>query len=543
MSQSRTPAGLVAKQIRVRIQKRDFTLRAISQREAARTWDLTRAFYRARRYRPAWTDGRGPVGDAGQFTDVLARAGEEGLDPRDYDAAELAADVKRLQPGILQEAPDATVLADLDLRLTFAYFRYGYHLLNGRAPREALDPEWVASSRKVDLPANLKQGLARHDIPGSLAELAPKDPRYVKLKEAWTRYADLAARGGWPAVPPGPPLRPGASGPRVEALARRLAAGGDLAGPATSSFDGRVQEAVRAFQARHGLEPTGVADATTVAALNIPVERRMRQIQMNLERWRWLPSDLGPDYIQVNIPDFRLDVMNGGRSVMNMKVVVGKRMSPTPMFTDRVVSVELNPYWNIPASIARNEILPAIAQDPDYLSRNHMAVVSKSGSEVVDAGGVDWSDTSASFPYALRQEPGPDNPLGRIKFVLPNEYDVYLHDTPAGHLFNVKERDFSHGCIRVEHPLELAEYLLQGRPEGSPERLEEMIQSGEHKEIPAVRKLPVDILYWTAWVDPNGVVEFRDDVYGHDVRLDAALRQGRMSSFRVNLPSQQPTGV
>src|SRR6185369_10594507 len=307
----------------------------------------------------------------------------------------------------------------------------------------------------------------------------------------------------------------------------------DLQGAAPAAYDASVGEAVRHYQARSGLSVTGIVDAATLSSLNVPAGSRLRQIQLNLERWHWLPPDLGNRYILVNIPDYRLQVVDGGRPIMSMAVVVGKRMSPTPMFSDHAVAVEVNPYWNVPVSISRAEIAPKAAQDPGYLERSHMHVLSKPGEDgqEVEASTVDWTDTSGDVSYALRQDPGPDNPLGRIKIALPNEYDVYLHDTPAGQLFSAKDRDFSHGCIRVEKPLDLAAYLLQGSSEGTPDHLQELIASGQNHWIKIPNPIPVHILYWTAWVDGDGTVQFRDDVYGHDQRLDQALRSGVVSQF------------
>jgi murein L,D-transpeptidase YcbB/YkuD len=239
----------------------------------------------------------------------------------------------------------------------------------------------------------------------------------------------------------------------------------------------------------------------------VPVQRRIRQIQLNLERWRWLPSSLGDRYVYVNVPEFRMELVEGGRKAIDMAVVVGKQQSQTPVFSDRMEYVELNPEWNVPPSIAREEILPKLASDPGYLARNDMEFVGSDGNT------------------RIRQRPGPDNPLGQIKFMFPNEFDVYLHDTPADHLFSRAERGFSHGCIRLERPVQLAEYLFKDDPNWSGARIREAIVSGEQKSIKLPQKIPVHILYFTAWVEDDGTIHFRQDLYGHDTRLDAALAQ------------------
>jgi murein L,D-transpeptidase YcbB/YkuD len=241
----------------------------------------------------------------------------------------------------------------------------------------------------------------------------------------------------------------------------------------------------------------------------------------------------------VNVPDFSLDVMEGTRSVLHMRVVVGKRGSQTPLFSDKITYVELNPYWNIPRDIAKNEIAPLVRDDEAYLDSSYIKVLSgpQEDATEVDPRDVDWWKVGEEDqPYLLRMEPGPTNPLGKIKFMCPNEHDVYLHDTPAGHLFDLKERDFSHGCIRVEHPLDLAEYVLRGTAYGSRDRIQAQIDTGERKAIKLPEPIPVHILYWTAWVDESGAVQFRDDVYGHDQRLDAAIRSGTEAQFQLNVP-------
>jgi murein L,D-transpeptidase YcbB/YkuD len=223
-----------------------------------------------------------------------------------------------------------------------------------------------------------------------------------------------------------------------------------------------------------------------------------------MERWRWMPTDLGQRYIWVNIPEFRMALMEGDRQAVTMRVVVGKEQSRTPVFSDKMEYLEFNPYWNIPDSILEEEIMPAVAKNPGYLASHDMEPIP--------------GDTDR-----LRQRPGPSNPLGKVKFMFPNRFDIYLHDTPADHLFDRTERDFSHGCIRLERPIELAQYLLKDDPKWTPEAIDAKLVSGENTSIPLPRPLPVHLVYFTAWVDENGTVHFRDDVYGHDAKLEEAL--------------------
>ena len=501
-------------------------------------------FYRKRSYRPAWSDGDGPARQSYELAAALRAASLEGLNPSDYDVDTLEVRIRRLERNnLLSEAPPAAALANLDLRLTYTYFQYANHLLNGRASMATVDPDWITSPRDVDLVGNLQVATVRGGVRRALLGLLPLDPDYHRLKDVLVVYSGIAREGGWGFIHSGATLRLGRVDPRVPLLRTRLRASGDLSnGGRDRTFDRALERAVMVFQMRHGLEPTGIVDQATLDALNVPVGARVRQIQLNMARRRWLPMDLGRRYVVVNVPDFTLDVMEGDRSVLHMRVVVGKRGSPTPLFSDKITYVELNPYWNIPRDIAKNEIVPLIRDDNSYLEQNQIKVLSgpQEGAAEVDPSDVDWGKVGdEDSPYLLRQEPGPANPLGKIKFMCPNEHGVYLHDTPAGHLFDLKERDFSHGCIRVERPMELAEYLLRGTAEGSRDRIQALIDSGERKAIRLPEPVPVHILYWTAWVNDKGTVQFRDDLYGHDQRLDEAIRNGTEAQFQINAPEKE----
>ena len=542
--ESQAPLGQVAKLIQARVRQREVSFHQSDRSERARNWALVSEFYRKQSYRPAWSDGRGPDRQSYELAGAIRAATLEGLNPKDYDIDTLEVRIKRLdRNGVLEEAPPANALANLDLRLTYTYFQYANHLLNGRVSTATVDPDWITSPREVDLVGNLQAAIARHTIMRSLAALLPQDPDYHRLKDALVLYTEIASKGGWGVIPSGPPLRLGWVDPRVPSLRTRLRASGDLSiAGGGRAFDRSLERAVKVFQSRHGLEPTGTVDPPTLAALNVPAGARVRQIQLNMARRRWLPMDLGKRYVVVNVPDFTLDVIEGKRSVLNMRVVVGKRGSPTPLFSDKITYVEVNPYWNIPSEITKDEIAPLVRDDETYLERNQIKILSgpQEDATEVDPRDVDWGRIGEEdVPYVLREEPGPANPLGKIKFMCPNEHNVYLHDTPAGHLFSVKERDFSHGCIRVERPIDLAEYLLRGIAEGSRERIQALIETGEQKAIALPEPVPVHILYWTAWVDNKGLVQFRDDLYRHDRRLDEAIRSGTEAQFQINAPEKE----
>jgi murein L,D-transpeptidase YcbB/YkuD len=359
--------------------------------------------------------------------------------------------------------------------------------------------------------------------------LRPQQASYDRLRQALAVYRALLLRGDWPRVSGGRLLRKGSVSDRVAELKRRLDASGDIAVDVTNRtkiFDADLEEAVMSFQKRHGLKADGIVGLETLTALNVSLKRRIRQIELNMERLRWILGNVEQRSIVVNIANFELDVLENGKSVLSMKVVVGKPYRDTPVFTSKMTYLTINPSWNVPDSIARKEILKEIRKNPDYLARENIKVLKGWGSreEEIDPREIDWSRiTPENLPYRFRQEPGPLNPLGRLKFMLPNKFDVYLHDTPARGLFSANVRAFSHGCTRIEKPLELAEYILRDDPAWTRERLLAAIEEGTEQEVKIPRPLNVHFLYLTAWVDERGILQFRDDIYGRDKLLDEAL--------------------
>ena len=523
----------VSQLLRNTVQNKALPVAFRDQKELQRAWTELQGFYGKHGYQPVWSNNRGPRQQAGELIQAIPPLAADGLDIRRYQPQRLAALLKEVKETKSFDDPQAQRrLVDLDVELTYTYLSLASHLATGRLQPEKLRVEWYTKPRNLDLDARLDQALTA-DNPGEIVKilrsLNPSYPDYQRLVKALAGYKAIAAKGGWNPVPPGPPLKTGDHGPRVAALSARLAASGDLAVPANTgqpsdSYDGTLAAAVSHFQRRHGLEVTGKVDADTLTELNVPIADRIRQLQVNLERWRWLPASFGERYILVNVPEFRLDVVDGGKTPLSMRVIVGKSQSRTPAFSDRMTYVELNPDWNLPPEIVTAEVAPKVAANPGYLSSHDMEIVKGWGDkeEVVDPSSVDLSQLAANG-YRLRQRAGADNPLGKIKFMFPNEFDVYLHDTPADHLFDRAERDFSHGCVRLEKPVELADYLLEDDPKWTPESIQAAIDSGEHKTISLPRPLPVHILYWTAWAEADGTVQFRKDIYGHDDELEKAL--------------------
>ncbi|MEO5616310.1 MAG: L,D-transpeptidase family protein [Candidatus Eisenbacteria bacterium] len=492
-----------------------------------RTQSLLRAFYAGRRMRPAWTTGAGPTEQARELSKALLNADAEGLNSEDYSAAELAGHLERNE-GTPLVTGDPKALAEFDMLCTIAAFHYMSDVFDGRIAPKALDAAWVANPRKGDLDAMLDGALKESHVQELLQGLAPSHEGYRKLRDARAGYAKIVGAGGWNSIPAGGPLKRGSRGPRVAALRARLAMSGDLDSTASRGqvFDEALAAAVARYQTRYGRDADGVVGEPERAELNVSAEARLRQIELNMERWRWLPKTLGDRYLVVNIPEYKFHVIERGNPVLEMRVVVGKALNATPVFSDQMTQVVVNPTWNVPASIAGGEIVPELQQDRDYLAKNSMRVFSGTGDDAqeLDAASVNWSDESETAKLNFRQDAGDQNALGRIKFLFPNQFDVYLHDTPAGHLFSREERSFSHGCVRVEEPLKLAEYVLRGLPEADPDRINELIAAGETKTIQIPQPLPVHIVYFTAFVEENGTVGFREDVYGIDQDLMAQLR-------------------
>jgi murein L,D-transpeptidase YcbB/YkuD len=492
---------------------------------------VIRHFYERRSYRPAWSADDGLLPHVASFVEAVRQADQDGLRPADYHLAGIEEAVKEIQQG----AADGRTflpekLADLDLVLTDAFLVYAAHLLAGRVDPITIHAEWHVKGRKVNVVAILERALETGEIDKTLKGLFPSHPGYQRLRQALARYRTIAREGAWAAVPAGPKMRKGDFGGRVRALRKRLAATGDLVVPREGEqqrFDRALDQAVRRFQTRCGLDVDGVVGRHTLAALNVPAEDRVRQIEVNMERWRWLPEDLGQRFLLVNIAAFRLDVMEDDRAVMTMRVIVGKPYQHTPVFSAMMTSLVFNPYWNVPPSIAVKEILPLIARDPGYLAKNHMRMFENAGSgrKEIQPEMVDWSKVliAESPLYSLRQEPGPWNALGRVKFMFPSEFNVYLHDTPERGLFARAVRGLSHGCIRVSEPVELAEYVLRGDPQWSRDAILAAIDSGINRGASLPQPMPVYVLYWTAWVDQDGSVQFRNDIYERDVPLQVAL--------------------
>jgi murein L,D-transpeptidase YcbB/YkuD len=491
--------------------------------------------YANKNHRPLWIDAMLRLERAEALAEAIGRAGEDGLDPLDYHLEaiiELLADVCEQSSAAGPASISPERWADLDLILTDAFLLYGSHLAAGRVNPETLHTDWKINPIAVDLLPSLEHAASTGDIDAALQKLRPAHNGYSTLRNALARLRGLAAAKGWPMLDASQTLRPGDRGAAVGNLGQRLAATGDIEenGPGTDSFifDAGIESAVRRFQRRNGLKVDGIVGGDTYGMLNVPVEQRIRQVVLNLERWRWLPHDLGTRYILVNTADFSLKAVEKGRIELQMRVVVGRPARRSPVFSASMTYLVLNPFWNVPTTIAVEDILPELQKDVSYLAPRGIRVFQNWDLDApeIDPTTVDWQAYHANrFPFRLRQDPGPYNALGRIKFMFPNPFAVYLHDTPDRSLFKQTQRDFSSGCIRVESPAPLADFVLSGNQCWPPEALSEAIEKGDRRTIRLKRPVRVHLLYMTAWADEAGVIQFRSDIYDRDRDLDRALNQ------------------
>jgi murein L,D-transpeptidase YcbB/YkuD len=488
-------------------------------------------FYARRGFQPAWAADAG-LHNADSLVACIYAARRDGLQTEDYHLAniELLRDALK-RDRFLGILPDPDLLVDLDLLLTDAFLVLGSHLLGGRVNPESLHAGWLAYNPKTDLAGILESALAAGQIEAALARLRPPHAGYADLRAALQEYRDIETRGGWLPLPENLLSQEDNVDDHIAQLRQRLSVSGDLGrqeNQAENRYDENIGEAVRRFQVRHGLPPTGRIDTQTFNELNVPVAIRIRQIELNLERWRWIPRDLGARYLLVNAADYRLTVVENGQPIWDMRVVVGRNYRSTPVFSADLQYLEINPYWNVPQKIAVEDILPKVKQNPEYLIRKHFKVFEnwRAGATEIDPLTVDWSRmTKKNFRFKLRKEPGPSNDLGRIKFIMPNRFAVYLHDTPNRKLFKKNYRGYSSGCIRLEKPIELAEYLLKDDPKWTYQSILSAINSEQNRIVRLKKTVPVHLLYWTAWVDQQGTVNFRKDIYKRDPRLDMALKE------------------
>lgn len=474
------------------------------------------SFYEDTAYAPIWVDDSGPNDNAVALIEALRASGEDALHPADYQP-ELLADMANTAATL----PD---LADVEISLSKVFVDYATHLAAGRVEPNKFNREINLFPGAPD-PVDVLTGIAdTEEFADYVLALAPNTPNYDRLKRALALYRQKAEDGGWPVIPEGEVLKPGMEDPRVPVLLERMIAQDLYEGAGNSEnllYDGDIVEAVKLFQERHGLEVDGVIGKNTLAQINVPIQERIHQMELNMERRRWMKDDLGYKYVFANLADQAVKVVKGTKTIHWARIVVGKPYHRTPVFSENMTYAVVNPYWNVPRSIAVNEYLPKLRKNPGTLRAQNIRLLS--GKNEFDPYSVPWNNYSKSnFPFRLRQDPGKGNALGRIKFMFPNKFNVYIHDTPSKSLFSRASRAFSHGCMRVQDPLALGAVLLadEGWDEAS---LNAQVANGKKRVIKLKEPIPVHVTYLTAWANKDGSIHFRRDIYDRDTQLAKAL--------------------
>jgi L,D-transpeptidase YcbB len=488
-------------------------------------------FYDPAGYSPAWLRNNAPTQQAQDLIDILKKADSKGLNAEDYDGSRWADRLARLQ-----QSPSQEDLARFDAALTVCAMRYISDLHIGRVNPQHFKFNLDVAQKKYDLPLFLREKLVNGiDVRTELDQVEPPFPGYKRTLQALQKYMELAKQADGEQLPiPAKPIDPGGSYDGVPRLTRLLRLVGDLTDEGASEnsnlYTGSLVDAVKHFQARHGLTPDGRLGAQTLKQLNMPLSFRVEQLRLTLERWRWVPYVFSQPPIVVNIPEFRLRTYNpDGTIALRMNVIVGKAYRhQTPVFERDMKYVVFRPYWNVPPSIQRSEIVPAIRKDRDYVAKKNYEVVTPQGTVVSSATiSDDVLQQLSAGRLLVRQKPGPTNALGLVKLMFPNEYNVYLHSTPSQQLFSQSRRDFSHGCIRVEEPAELSAWVLRNNAGWPLDRIRAAMQTGkDNVQVNLANPIPVLILYGTAVVDEQNTVHFFDDIYGYDAELEKVLAQG-----------------
>jgi murein L,D-transpeptidase YcbB/YkuD len=482
--------------------ERDTTLRPFAE-------DILE-FYGRRHYQAAWLNEGTLTASAYDFLNTLSNY------KSDFGDSSLSAGLDDATIGAMLFSGSAQSKAMLDLRLTATFFRYAGKAYGGTEV-DLKDLEWYIPRMKKNY-HNLIDSLVTS--PGSYSIYEPVNPYYKALKKVLVQYRNLEKKGGKPTITITTlPLRIGDSTDAVIQLKKLLTTTGDYTdSDMNAMYTDTLAYAVRSYQQRMGLRETGTVDSLTLAEINTPIGARIRQIMLNMERLRWMPDSAPAAYILVNITEYRLHVYEHDTVAWSMDVVVGNAATATSIFTGRLSVVDFCPYWNVPQSIIKNELLPKLKQNPAYLSKLNMEIVNGSG-EIISPSGVNWHKYTKGVPFVIRQRPGPQNSLGLVAFFFPNSFDIFLHDTPAKSFFNESSRAFSHGCIRLAEPERLADYIFRSDSAMQPDHIRELLDAHQERKVAVRPSIPVYIVYFTAWVDHLGRINFRHDIYGHDAKL------------------------
>lgn len=472
-----------------------------------------------------------------QLLEAIREADKEGLNSDDYHLKSIEELMNKIANSSSVSVED---VAELELLLTDSFLLLASHLAAGKTDAENIDPQWNAAKRdlKIDWPIFVDSVLEAKKVSETLQSLTPQHFQYVNLTKALNTYKQFQAKGGWESFNPSEKkLEQGMIHPDVAALRNRLSKSqGNIEADTENInlFDSTLHHQLVIFQKRNGLPHDGILGQKTIDALNVSVEDRIASIEANLERWRWIEDSLGTKHILVNIADFKMQLIENKQVTFETEAIVGKPYRKTPVFSSSMTFMVLNPDWTIPPTILKNDVIPAVLKNQKYLSHKNMKVLTRDGKEV-DPSTVDWQKAaSGSFPYMIRQNPGKDNALGKVKFMFPNQYNVYIHDTPNRELFSQTERIFSSGCIRINRPIEFAKILVEGHKNITASDIDKILQQTVPRTVRFENAIPVHIVYLTTWADDEGTVYFRRDIYDRDIALLAALKKSYNSSKGVN---------
>jgi murein L,D-transpeptidase YcbB/YkuD len=499
--------------------------------QVIRTAETAASFYRKMNYHAVWVNENGFNFFAKELMLSINYAHANGLNKTDYHAAaleRLEAKINRAQ--LKRELPVTDDLFEAEMLMTDAYLLFSAHLNYGKTDPETIDPQWHAERNdcNIELDNYLIHALQHKKIAQSLSDLEPVYCEYDFYKNELTQLNKLLKKGGWKKIDfkDVNKISKGDTSFLVPLIKERLTVSGEYNLPyeqTDSVFDESLEAAVKRFQYKNGLKVAGYVGKETMEAMNISLNERIQTIILNMERMRWLPREPESRYIVVNIAGFNMKLMENGCEVMYSNAIVGKDYRETPVFSAKMTYLVFNPTWTVPSTILANDVIPDTRRDIHYLEKKKMKVYDRNG-HIVDPTTIDWKKAKGkSFPYTIRQSPGAHNSLGLIKFMFPNKYDVYMHDTPQKELFEMNDRAFSSGCIRIQKPVELAEYLLRKKEEFTPDSIQSIFKTGKTLQVILPEPIMVHIVYFTATVDEKGIVIFRKDLYGRDKKLKAAL--------------------
>lgn len=481
---------------------------------------ILKHFYAMRDYQPVWIQDDKLLPRLDTAIAFIATAEQEGLDSEDYELEQLV--------HLSKQSSEDSNLLELELRTTQAILMLARDLRRGSLIASQVDPDWHIQQQIFDPADYLQKAIASENLKSSLEDLPPKTKGYQLMKQALAKYRALVARGiNWIIIPEAPLIRPGMNHPIIPLLRSRItqafAVHGkpeyDITPSKSEKYDDELANAIKVFQEQHGLNADGVIGPNTRVALNKTPAQKIRQLRINMERLRWVPRELGDRYLLVNIAGFRLTAIEYEKQILDMRIIVGRDYRSTPSFNSLISHLILNPYWNVPNSIARKDLLPKQQNNPNYFTSQRIRVYANQDgrSEPINPNLINWHAVGKNFPYMLKQEPGEKNALGTIKFMFPNPFSIYLHDTPSKHLFQKDVRTFSSGCIRLEKPLQLAGFVLN-EPNAVTDIVDK-IKSGKTITVNLPKRLPIYLIYLTTWVDDLNNIYFASDVYGRDKQI------------------------